>query len=131
MRHRLVDGALLERPDELGRDGIFQRAHLLLQPHDRLIGLIRWALRTDQDQTINTVRVAQRHSLCEEGSRRSTDEGRLFDPESIHERIDVCGEVVQGVAAFGLIRVAVSALGEREGVVLGREQGQHAAEGEP
>jgi len=50
-----------------------------------------------------------------------TDEGHFLDPDRIHKRIYVGGEVVQRVAAFGLIRVSVSALGEREGVVDRRE----------
>ena len=87
--------------------------------------------RADQDETANAAWVAQRHSLGEKGSRRSTDDGRFFDPDRVHERIDIGGEVLRRVAAFGLVRVPVSALGEREGVVGGREQGEHPAEGEP
>jgi hypothetical protein len=108
----------LERPDELGRDGIFQRTHLLLQPQYHFIGLIRWRLCADQDQTAHPARVTQRHSLCEEGPRRSTDKGSFFDSDRFHERIDIGSEVLGRVAALWLIRVPVSALGEREGVIL-------------
>jgi hypothetical protein len=90
----------LERPDELWRDGIFQRAHLLPQPHDRLI---RRRLCADQDQTVNTARVAKRHSLCKKGASRSTDDNRFFDPDRIHERIHIGGEVIWSVAAVRFI----------------------------
>src|SRR5215211_6135582 len=92
---------------------------------------MRWRLRSDQDETANAVWVAQRLSLREKGPRRSTDNSRSLDPECVHERIHVGGEVVNRVAAFGLLRVPVPALGEREGMVLGREQWEHPAEGEP
>src|SRR5215210_9024153 len=58
-------------------------------------------------------------------------EGRFLDSDRIHERIDIGGEVLQRVAALWLIRLPVPALGERESMVLGREQGEHPAEGEP
>jgi hypothetical protein len=58
--------------------------------------------------------IVERHPLRDEGASRHTDEGGFFDADRIHERIDVGGEVVEGVAAFGLIRVPMSALGERE-----------------
>src|SRR5918998_5585639 len=106
-------------------------AHLLPQPHDRLIRLIRWDLSVDQDQTANTARVAHHHSLCEEGPSRRTDEGSFFDPDRVHKRIDIGGEVLGCVAALGLVRISVPALGEREGMVLRGEQGEHPAEGEP
>jgi hypothetical protein len=60
-----------------------------------------------------------------------TDEGSFFDADRVHEGIYIGGEVVGRVAAFGLISVPVPALGEREGVVGGREQGEHPTEGEP
>src|SRR5215212_1428443 len=72
--------------------------------------------------------VAQRHSLCEKGSCRMTDESRFVDPDRIHERIDIGGVVVCRVAALRLIRVPVPALVGGEGVVLEREQGEHLAE---
>lgn len=100
MRNRLVDGALLELRNEFGRDWIFQRAHLLYQPQNRLV---RWGLCADQDQAANTARLTQHHSLCKEGPRRSPDEGSFFDADRVHERIYIGGEVFGRVAAFGLI----------------------------
>src|SRR5688572_16977249 len=128
LRNRLVDRALLEAPDELGRDGVFQRTHLL---HQASYILVRWRLRADQDETTDPVRVVKRQSLREEGTCRSTYDGRFFDSEHVHERIYVGGEVLRSVATLGLVRVPVPALGEGDGVVLGGEQGEHPAEGEP
>src|SRR3712207_112184 len=60
-----------------------------------------------------------------------TNEGRFFDPDRVHERLDVGGEVVERVAAFGPLGLSVSVLVGHEGMVLRREQGEYPAEGEP
>jgi hypothetical protein len=49
------------------------------------------------------VRIDQRHPLRDHAARRATGEGRFFDPDPVHERIHVGGEVVGRVAASGLI----------------------------
>src|SRR5215217_79188 len=116
-RHWMVDRALLDLPNELGRDRIFQCEQLLPYLDDGIVvRQRRW--QTYQDEAANAGRVAKRHSLREQASRGRTDDGRLLDSDCPQESIRMGSVVILRVTAFGLVRVSVTALVEREGMIL-------------
>jgi hypothetical protein len=59
------------------------------------------------------------------------DQGGALRPDDVQEGRHVGGEVLDGVAAGRALGVAVAALVQRVGVVVGGQQGQDPAVGEP
>jgi hypothetical protein len=59
-----------------------------------------------------------------EASARARDDDRRLEPNRVHERHQVGGELLNAVAGGGPVGIAVAALGHREGVDRPREMRQ-------
>jgi len=89
------------------------------------------ARRPEQRQTQCAARVVDGEPLSHVAAARCACEHGCVEPDRVHERADVVGEVAQPIALRWLGGVAMPALVERERADALRQRGQQLVEAPP
>ncbi len=129
-RDRVMDGAHLELPGEPLRHRVLQRAHR--RGEIRHPGhVVDRGRRADQHQPLHPVEQLDRHLLGHEAPHGVPHDRGTLDGERVHQGEHVPRELAHRIAAFGPLRVAVTAEVGCDHPVARRDAGEHPAPAEP
>ena len=127
-RHRVMDRALLKLAGERFRNGIGKIAKRDLQlPRDRIGGRETGA---DQHERRDAFRMGEGGLARDEGAERVACERCAFDFQRVEQRDRVGSQVLDPIAGFRALRLAVAPLIDGYGIQRRRQQRQDAAERE-